>query len=75
MKKSGFALLLLLSALSCLLLPLSAQEVRLDLSPNPVGVGDNITLVVELPAESVSLVDLEAVSFPRGIQVWRGPYL
>lgn len=75
MKKTCCPVLPGLLFLLSLGVPLSAQTVRLDLSPNPVGVGDNIALVVELPAEAVTDVGFEAVEFPRGIQIWRGPYL
>ena len=75
MKKSCLPVLQGFLYLLCLGIPLSAQSAKMELSPNPVGVGDNIVLVIELPAESVSDVDFDAVEFPRAVQVWRGPYL
>ena len=75
MKKNIPPVLLILLALFFPGGGLMAQTVGMDLSPNPVGVGDNISLVVELPAETVSDVVLDEVAFPRGIQIWRGPYL
>lgn len=65
-----------------ILTPLSAQDgagessrAVMLVSPNPVGVNDNISLILEVPAASVAEVDVSSIAFPSGVQVRRGPYL
>ncbi|WP_020611331.1 tetratricopeptide repeat protein [Sediminispirochaeta bajacaliforniensis] len=52
------------------LLPLAVT-----LEPNPVGVRDNTTLVVDLPLSSSAGVDAIAPDLPSGVSIWRGPYI
>lgn len=43
--------------------------------PNPVGVRDNSSLVIDLPLESSAGVEVVLPELPGGVEVWRGPYV
>lgn len=69
--RNRFVLLLLLFSLG----GLSAETVKISLTPNPVGINDNISLILEVEAEKFSDIDISSVTFPDGVQVRRGPYM
>lgn len=51
------------------------REAALELSPNPVGRGDRITITIEIPNPDFGEVDVEAPQLDDALRILRGPYI
>jgi tetratricopeptide (TPR) repeat protein len=54
---------------------LSAQEIIMEISPNPVGRGDRFNIDFYIDHENMSEISIESPSFPDGIILYKGPYI
>ncbi len=53
---------------------LSAQELIMEMSPNPVGRGDRFSIDFFIDYEDMSLISVEPPVLPDGISLYKGPY-
>ena len=53
---------------------LFAQEVIMEISPNPVGRGDRFSIDFFIDYEDMSAISVESSELPDGISLYKGPY-
>lgn len=53
---------------------LYSQEIIMEVSPNPVGRGDRVSVDFYIDYENMSEISVESPSLPSGISLYRGPY-
>ena len=54
---------------------LFAEEILMEISPNPVGRGDRFSIDFFIDYEDMSSISVEPPELPEGLSLYKGPYI